>query len=210
MTWPTTNIKTNNLDSGTGHPAKARSELKQAAENINSAAETVNPTQFVNGELIQFQDNSFIPFDISPTLETFHQTAVIELLNSSQTNTNFKPDGFNTKREIPNITFDFDNIITITNDSIELQAGEYHFYSPEIVTTTRDSKFYVAETANPSNSDLLFSTERQFVGERGGERYYLAAVFNFNYTVNTTQIISFWTDDFLSNLTPNIMIRKLN
>jgi hypothetical protein len=206
MTWPTADIPTTHLDSGSDVPTLARSAIKTMADSVNSMATAIDPTGATQGQALYYNGTKIVPIGVASIIGTYPvMTAVLGVGNpSSEQNTNFKfgSDTYSLKVNISEVS-DPNGIIAVASNNVTLTAGTYVFrqasqygYQGTGLTVRTANK----GTPTDPVADLISTTASTFTGTLGGNSYWLTPNLSFVRVVNTTETLSFWSGQTGQNL----------
>lgn len=122
MTWPTTQISTANLDSGTDNPALAREQLKQTVDAVNGIISGLGPVDtgsVIQDHVLQYDGTNWINQDL---IMRAYQERITSLgtVSSGTVNIDFDSTPVQTLILTGNVTVAFVNGSTQTAKSVTL------------------------------------------------------------------------------------------
>lgn len=206
MTWPTQPISTEHLQTDSGNPTLARSQIELAAQAVTAIINTIQPETAGAADILRYSSSNFLPVDLPGLIGLPVKIAVLNMggaPGAENTNFVFSPN-LHTKSVTVTTAVDPNNIMTVANNTVTVPPGSYLFSTFER-SVVPDSNFAIqaslraAQGSDPLTTDLIAAAAFTDTGVIGGTRFRLRPNLQFLRFVNTTETISFWVDGPISN-----------
>ena len=202
MTWPTKPISTQDLQSDAGNPTLARAAIEQMADSVSDITSTFDPDAAEQNAVLQFADTSFTSIDLGSVTDLPMTVAALDLsggtVNTLNTTFQFGTLG-GTKQIVVNLIDQQNNFVSVENNVITLQPGQYLF-TPMERTIFGGPNFVdgrsvrVALGTDPVPEDQVVARLVGETGVLGGTRFFLTPDLTFTLSLNTQQSYTIWVD----------------
>ena len=216
MTWPTTPIETQHLDSGADSPAAARPALNTMAQNVNSMVNLIDPVGVAPGDTLVYNNTEFVPTALSVLigLNTLRMAVVTQFgpNNGLETPPEQQPFGSAVSTRIPLIEVSDVNNIVSTDQyySLVLTAGTYLFVNGSTQVGSAQGSILIANKSNPTSvaTDLIDQRYTQAIRVSSLPDH-LQADLSMVRVVATTESISYWRPQGSTATFSDLVIYKI-
>jgi hypothetical protein len=216
MTWPTTPIDTQHLDSGADSPAAARPALNTMAQNVNSMVNLIDPAGVSQGDTLVYSNGEFVPTALTALigLNTLRMAVVTRFgpNNGLDTPPETQPFGSAVSTRIPLIELSDVNSIVSTDQyySLVLTAGTYLFVNGSTQVSTAQGSILIANKSNPTSIATDLIDQRYTQAIRGSSSNdHLQADLSMVRVVATTESISYWLPQGSTAAFSDLVIYKI-
>ena len=216
MTWPTTPIETQHLDSGADSPAAARPALNTMAQNVNSMVNLIDPAGVAPGDTLVYNNTEFVPTALSVLigLNTLRMAVVTQFgpNNGLETPPEQQPFGSAVSTRIPLIEVSDVNNIVSTDQyySLVLTAGTYLFVNGSTQVGSAQGSILIANKSNPTSVATDLIDQRYTQAIRGSSLPdHLQADLSMVRVVATTESISYWRPQGSTATFSDLVIYKI-
>jgi hypothetical protein len=218
MTWPTTPIDTQHLDSGADSPAAARPALNIMAQAVNSMVSEIDPVGVIQGDTLVYNSTQFVPASIAALIgsNTLRMAVVGRTEGGDQNNSFIKsPATFSTRYRL-SVLSDVNSIVSIVDYNLVLTTGTYLIRNSGLRTTgdfggNAPGSILIANKANPTSiaTDLIEERFTHRASFQSGSTRYMQPDLSMVRVVATTETISYWQPESSGAAFSDLVIYKI-